>query len=241
MSSSALTPRRVESVFWLALLSALVIAIGIESDWGRRWIYPLQQIDVQPAPFSKPTLTEPFRLPPADAFLEIAMRPIFVATRRPAPTVTVEAPKPRMKKDQFTLTGTTIVPDGKFAHLLEKAGNKSYVLSEGKEINGILIKEVRTDRVVLTQHDDTETVMLYVAKAPKVPSQAPQKAPPQVPQQTQPQIPPPPVQVPLLTPPPQIPQQAPTTAQPSQTPGPATPGAARSTTLPMPFGPPKAK
>lgn len=234
MSSSALTPRRVEAAFWLALLSVLVVAIGIESDWGRRWILPVQPIDVQPAPFTKPTLTEPFRLPAADAFLEIAMRPIFVVTRRPAPTVTVEAPKPRMKKDQFTLTGTTIVPEGKFAHLLEKAGNKSHVLSEGKEINGILIKDVRTDRVVLTQHDDTETVMLYVAKAPKLPPQGPQQTPPQIPT-----LPPP--QTPQLTPPPQIPQQAPTTAQSSQTPGPATPGATRSTTLPMPFGPPKAK
>ena len=241
MSSRAFSPQRVETAFWLALLSALAVAIGIESDWGRRWIHPLQQIDVQPAPFTKPTLTEPFRLPAADTFLETAMRPIFVVTRRPAPAITVEAPKPRMKKDQFTLTGTTIVPEGKFAHLLEKAGNKSHVLSEGKEINGILVKEVRADRVVLTQHDDTETVMLYVAKAPKLSPQTPLQVPPQVPQQTPPQIPtiPPPQISP--PPPPQRPVDIPTTAQPSQTPGPATPAPARSTTLPMPFGPPKAK
>ena len=234
MSSSAFTPRRVEAAFWLALLSALAVAIGFELDWGRRWIRPIQQIDVQPPPFTKPTLTEPFRLPSADAFLETAMRPIFVVTRRPAPTIAVEAPKPRMKKDQFALTGTTIVPEGKFAHLLEKAGNKSHVLSEGKKINGILIKEVRTDRVVLTQHDDTETVMLNVAKSPKLPPQAPQQPPTQVPQQTPPQRP----QLPTSS---ERSVETPTTTQSSQTPAPAIPVPARSTALPMPFGPPKAK
>ena len=239
MSSGALTPRRVEAAFWLALFSALVIAIGIESDWGRRWTLPLQQIDGQPAPFTKPALTEPFKMPAADAFLEIAMRPIFVSTRRPAPTVTVEAPKPRMKKDQFTLTGTTLVPEGKFAHLTEKAGNKSHVLSEGREINGILIKEIRADRVVLTQHDDTETIMLHVAKAPKLPPPPPQLAPPQIPPPQTTKPPPPAIQQPPAPPP--IPQPAPAPAVTSQPAGPTPAASVRSTTLPMPFGPPKAK
>lgn len=234
MSSGSLTPRRVEVLFWLSLLSALAVGIGIESDWGRKWVLPLQQINAQPAPFTKPLLTEPFSLPAADTFLEIAMRPIFVVTRRPAPTITVEAPKPGMKKEQFLLTGTTIVPEGKFAHLLEKAGNKSHVLSEGKEINGILIKEVRTDRVVLTKNDDTEIIMLYVAKAPRLPPQASQQTPPQAPQQT-------PSQTTLQQPPPQASQPAPTTEPSSRNAEPATSRPARSSTLPMPFGPSKAK
>jgi hypothetical protein len=170
MTTEPLTPRRIETLIWVALFIALTTGIGFESDWGRRWILPLEQTDPRPASFTKPSLTEPFSLPVADTFMEIALRPIFVVTRRPSPTATVEAQKPRMKKDQFTLTGTTLVPEGKFAHLIEKSGNKSHVVLEGKEINGILLKEVRADRVVLVQHDETEVVMLFAWKAPLKPT-----------------------------------------------------------------------
>lgn len=108
----------------------------------------------------------PFTMPSADTFLEVAMRPLFIFTRRPAPPIPVETTKPSMKKGQFVLTGTTVVAEGKFAHLSEKAGNKSHVVEQGKEINGILVKEIRSDRVVLTQGDETEVIVLRTAKAP---------------------------------------------------------------------------
>ena len=80
-----------------------------------------------------------------------------------------------MKKDQFILRGTTVVAEGKFAFLLEKAGNRSHVVAEGKEINGIMVKEVTTERVVLGQYDETEVLVL---KSIKPPPRAP--APPAV-------------------------------------------------------------
>jgi phosphomevalonate kinase len=65
-----------------------------------------------------------------------------------------------MRKGQFFLAGTTIVAEGKFAHLVEKATRKSYVIAEGKDVNGIKVQQVTSDFVILTQHDDSETVVL---------------------------------------------------------------------------------
>lgn len=169
--SGGLTPWRVETAFWTLLCVGLAAGIGLETDWGNRWRYPLADADADaraaPAAFSKPALTEPYRLPAADDFLEVAMRPVFVPTRRPAPAAPPpEPPKPSMAKDQFTLSGITVTPEGKFAFLVEKAGNKPRVVSEGKEINGIRVKEITADRVVLSQYDDTEVLFLKTGKGP---------------------------------------------------------------------------
>ena len=165
--SAALTPIRVETGFWLILWLGLTAGIGLETDWGRQMTSPVTQIAETPPEFPKPVLAEPFRLPPPDQFLDITVRPIFVATRRSAPIAPPpEPPKPGMKKDQFILMGTTIVAWGKFAFLLERAGNKSRVVAEGKEINGIMVREVTTERVVLTQYDDTEVLALKSIRPP---------------------------------------------------------------------------
>lgn len=168
--SGLLTPFRVEAGFWLLLCGGLTAGIGHETDWGRRWQWPLASSSAAAAEFTKPVLAPPFHLPPADTYLETTLRPIFVVTRRPAPMPPPpEPPKPAMRKDQFVLTGTTIVPEGKFAFLLEKAGNKVRVVSEGKEINGILVKQIDAAHVVLTQHDDEEVLVLKPAKPPAQP------------------------------------------------------------------------
>lgn len=167
--SRILAPYRVEIAVWLVLCGGLLAGIGVETDWGRQWSWPIAENKSASAAFVKPALTEPFRLPPSDEFIEIALRPLFVVTRSPAPIPpppSAEPPKPKMQKDQFILTGTTIVSEGKFAHLIEKAGNKSRVVAEGKEINGILIKEITADHVILVQYDDTERLALRTAKAP---------------------------------------------------------------------------
>lgn len=159
--SAALTPARAEAGFWLILCAGLAAGIGVESDWGTKFRWPVADSTAPPASFSRPVLAEAFRLPHPDQFLEVTLRPLFVVTRRPAPVAPPpEPPRPSMKRDQFVLMGTTIVPEGKFAFLLEKAGNKSRVVAEGKEINGIMVKEVGPDQVVLTQHGDVEVLPL---------------------------------------------------------------------------------
>jgi hypothetical protein len=165
--SSPLTPLRVETGLWLLLCGGLAGGIGVETDWGRQLQPPAIAQSALHSDFALPTLAEPFHLAPADSFLETAMRPLFVVSRRPAPPPPPpEPPKPAMQKDQFRLTGITIVPGGNFAFLVEKAGNRNRVVSAGKEINGIMVKEVSANQVVLTQFDESEILTLKTAKGP---------------------------------------------------------------------------
>lgn len=165
--SSSFTPWRAEAGFWLLLCGGLATGIGMETDWGRRLEPPAVALPAVSSDFAKPDLAEPFHLAAPDTFLETAMRPLFIVSRRPAPAAPPpEPPKPMMQKEQFQLTGITIVPSGKFAFLVEKAGNRARVVSEGKEINGITVKEISPDQVVLSQYDDTEVLILKTAKGP---------------------------------------------------------------------------
>jgi hypothetical protein len=177
--STGWTPARVETGFWLAVCAVLVATIGSETDWGRQLRPPAPRLDVPAASYSPPVLTEPYRLPAADQYLGVSMRPLFIVSRRPAPLAPVaEAAKPSMQRGQFLLTGTLVLPDGKFAFLFEKSANKSRVVAEGKEINGIRVASVGADRVVLQQYDDSETLELKTAVAPLPVAQAPVPPPP---------------------------------------------------------------
>lgn len=165
--SPLLTPRRLEGVFWLLLWLGLAIGIGVELDWGRKLRWPVGDTRPETVAFARPVLSQPFSLAGSDQFRETTARPIFVVTRRPAPPAPPsEPPRPSMQKDQFILTGTAIVPEGKLAFLLEKAGNKSRVVAEGRDINGIRLMEVAPDRVVLGQNGDTEILVLKTIKQP---------------------------------------------------------------------------
>ncbi len=162
---AALTPSRVETGFWMILWVGLAAGIGLETKWGRQMQWPLPTIADTPAAFSKPELAEAFRLPPPDHFSQVTARPIFIVTRRPSPVAPPpEPPKPSMKKDQFILMGTTVAGASKIAFLIEKAGNASRVVAEGKEINGITVREIAADRVVLSQFGDTEVLVLRTNK-----------------------------------------------------------------------------
>lgn len=167
--STALTPLRAETAFWLILCGGLAAGIGMETNWGRQQQWPAETTVEPRAEFSEPALAEPFRLPPSDQYVQITARPIFVVTRRPAPiSPTSESAKSGMKKDQFILMGTTIAGGSKVAFLVEKAGNRNRVVAQGKEINGITVREVTADRVVLSQFGETETLVLKTNRPPPV-------------------------------------------------------------------------
>jgi len=164
---SVLSAARVETAFWALLCGGLAAGIGAESDWGRQ--IRLQAVVPEPVAeaFHAPPLTEPFSMPAPDELMEMALRPPFVATRRPSPPPPPpEAPKPTMQRGQFLLQGVSVVAGAKFAFIREKASNKSFVLTEGKTVNGIQIREIHSDRVVLSQYDESEVLTLQTAKVP---------------------------------------------------------------------------
>jgi hypothetical protein len=166
-----ITPSSLERAAWLITLGSLGVTIGLETDWGQRFTASLPPATEIGSDYQEPVLVAPFQLPPPDQYLETSLRPIFISARRPAPSIAIaEPPKPAMRKDQFTLTGTTIVAEGKFAFLLEKATSKVHVLTEGKEILGLKVAQVLPDRVTLTQYDESEVLILKPAKSSGVPT-----------------------------------------------------------------------
>jgi hypothetical protein len=83
-----------------------------------------------------------------------------------------EAAKPRMQKGQFVLTGTAVVEQKSVAFLRESAGGKSRSVRVGETINGLLVAEVKPDRVRLTMGEDSEELLLKVAAGPRTTVQA---------------------------------------------------------------------
>ena len=109
---------------------------------------------------------------------ETVERPAFVPTRRPAPAPVQDAPKAKMPKGQFTLTGTAIVDQKHIAFLRETAGGKSRSVRAGETINGVVVAEVKADRVRLALGDESEELLLKVAHGPRQTIQPPQPGAP---------------------------------------------------------------
>jgi hypothetical protein len=77
----------------------------------------------------------------------------------------VEVAKPVMKRGQ-ALTGTTVAGERSLAFLKEIAAARR-APEDGDTINGLVVAEVKPDRVKLTLGDETEELVLRVAANPK--------------------------------------------------------------------------
>jgi hypothetical protein len=152
--------------------------IAWETGWGAG-LHSRLPVGALPAAAS----VEPKLLPqlvasaPEQTWPETVARPIFVPGRRPAPTlVAVSA----MRKGQFILQGTTVVGPLSIAMLKEIATGKVYRMEKGRDILGMTVAEVAPDRVTLRSGDDSEVVVLMVARGTGAPAAAaaPQSAMP---------------------------------------------------------------
>ena len=170
-------------LFCLAALGAVAALIGWETDWGRGLTRTPVIADVAaPAPVTLALLPDQRVEDGAESRQQTVERPVFVPTRRPAPPAVPtaqEAAKPRMQKGQFVLTGTAVVERKSIAFLRESAGGKARSVRVGETINGLLVAEVKPDRVKLTMGEDSEELVLKVAAGPRTTTQpaAPPPAP----------------------------------------------------------------
>src|SRR5436190_14948938 len=142
---------------WVIPFVIAVAAIAIETDWGRS----LNQVMAVPAaPPPQPVavaLLPEYRIEGGvDARRETVDRVLFNPTRRPAPPASQAAGGvSSIKRGQYTLTGTTVVGNVATAFLREVNGGKSRSVHQGDKLNdGLVVAEVKQDRVRLRQGDD---------------------------------------------------------------------------------------
>jgi len=172
-------------LFWLAALGVVAVLIGWETDWGRQLTRAPDVPDVAaPAPVTLALLPDYRVQDGVESRQQTVERPVFVPTRRPAPPAVPaaqEAAKPRMQKGQFVLTGTAVVEQKSVAFLRESAGGKSRSVRVGETINGLLVAEVKPDRIRLTMGEDSEELLLKVAVGPRTTIQPAQPTAPGAP------------------------------------------------------------
>jgi len=185
---SALTPRWTRWLAWAAPFALLALAIGVQTGWGTAWRRDLPpDLPVVPAPVEVPVLPG-YRLEGGIASMRATVdRPLFNATRRPAPPAAEVAAKSAIQRGQFVLTGTMIVDNVAVAFLKEAGGaGKSRAVRKGEAIGGMLVAAVEPDRVRLTLGDDAEELELKVQKGPKTTVQPAETAPAPAPQSARP-------------------------------------------------------
>ncbi len=155
------------ALWWLLPLAALAAIVGWETDWGRALEKrPPPAEAIAPTPVAAALLPEYGIAGGLGARTETVQRTLFNPTRRPAPSPT-QAGAARMKRGQFALTGTTVVEGQSTAFLREVAGNKSRRVKAGDTVNGMLVADVKPDRVKLTLGDESEELVLRVATNPR--------------------------------------------------------------------------
>jgi hypothetical protein len=157
-------------IVWLVPFALVIAAIGIETDWGRSFNRDAPApVATSPQPVAVALLPE-YRIDGGiEARRETVERVLFNPTRRPAPPASQTAGgASAMKKGQYTLTGTTVVGNVATAVLREVNGGKSRSVHQGDKLgDGLLVAEVRPDRVRLKQGDDVEELSLKIAAGPK--------------------------------------------------------------------------
>jgi general secretion pathway protein N len=169
--------RRGPYLFSTLLAAGIVlalVAIGLETDWGRAGHSIAVGKRMTPVRVADAGLLPAFSLAPIDQVSpQAGERPLFVPTRRPAP-VAVASQASAMRKGQFLLQGTSITKDfGDIAMFKEVANNRAYVVRKGEQLNGITVDKIEPGRVLLKQGDETEDLAMKTQGPTKVAPSAP--------------------------------------------------------------------
>lgn len=151
-----------------------LVAIGLETDWGRAGHSVAEGKRMAPAHVADAGLLPAFSLAPIDQVSpQSGERPLFVPTRRPAP-VAVAIQASAMRKGQFLLQGTSITKEfGDVAMLKEVATNRSYVVRKGEQLNGITVATIEPRAVLLKQGEESENLAMKAQGPTKVVPPAP--------------------------------------------------------------------
>jgi hypothetical protein len=169
MAMQAIDTRIGNWLVWLVPFAAVVLLLGWETDWGRA-LEPEPRADppVKAQPVTVALMPE-FKLEGGpEARREMVDRTLFNPTRRPAPPAPpANAQQASMARGTFTLAGTTVTDGSATAFLREVNGGKVRRVHKGETVDGMLVEDVKADRVRLAQGGETEEITLKVAAGPK--------------------------------------------------------------------------
>ena len=154
---------------WIAPFALVTVLLAWQTDWGRAFARtpPAETAAAAPAPLSVALLPEYQPAATPDKNKDAVERTLFNPTRRPAPVPMAEAPKTKMQRGQFALSGTIVVEGKTTAFLKETNGGKPRRVAQGETINGMTVTSIGPDRVKLTMGDESEELVLKVAAGPK--------------------------------------------------------------------------
>ena len=155
---------------WIVPFVIAVAVIGYETDWGRSLNHETPRLSPAPPQPVAVALLPEYRIEGGiEARRETVDRVLFNPTRRPAPPASqVAGGASAIKRGQYTLTGTTVVGNVATAFLREVNGGKSRSVHQGDKLSdGMVVAEVKPDRVRLKQGDDVEELSLKIATGPK--------------------------------------------------------------------------
>jgi len=107
--------------------------------------------------------------PPDQAYPEVTTRPLFVATRRPAPEVAV-AQAPSMPRGKFVLQGVIVQGEQRTALLRERTSGRVHRANAGQEVDGLKVVKIEPEAVTLGLNDEREVVNLIVQKGGAAPA-----------------------------------------------------------------------
>lgn len=160
----------------LALVAAIIlVVIGVQTGFGTR-LDSSASAPPKAAVAAEAKLVPPLvAQAPEQAFPEMASRPLFTPTRRPAP-VEPSIGKPAFARGQFVLQGVIVVGDQRTALLKEKASGKIHRVDRGKDLNGITVEAVEPTEVTLVSGGEREKVALVVQR-PETPGRGANAAP----------------------------------------------------------------
>ena len=165
---SAIDSRVRNWLIWAMPFAVIALLIGWETDWGRALTrVPALDTNVVARPVNVALLPEYKVDGGVEGNRETVERTLFNPTRRPAPPTVSAAAKSSIQRGQFVLTGTTVVDKKATAFLREVNGGRSRRVQQGESVNGMLVAEVRVDRVKLTLNGDAEELTLKVATGPR--------------------------------------------------------------------------
>jgi general secretion pathway protein N len=98
-------------------------------------------------------------LPPIESYAEVTARPLFSATRRPAPQQAFARGSPELTS--LVLTGVILTSDSRTALVQEAKAPKPIRLTEGQEIQGWTVQSILPDRIVIRRGTVEQEVRLH--------------------------------------------------------------------------------